>query len=115
MGTSPYVKGPQKNAVSRVSLIIIGVRTKLENTHAHDLLMKYDMIGLSEVKTNELVSLPCYACYKNIGPRDGHRGVIVFVSRCDEHRLCYEEPSLVQANHCATMVCLCAPRRLTIF
>ena len=45
--------------------------------------MKYDVIGLNEVKTNERVSLPGYVCYRNTGRIDGHKdGTVVLVKRC---------------------------------
>ena len=70
------------NAVSIGSWNINGVWTNIENTYVQDLLMKYDVIGLSEAKTNKRVSLPDYVCYRNTRRRDRHRGgVIVFVHK----------------------------------
>ena len=45
--------------------------------------MRYDVIGLNEVKTRERIYLPGYVCYRNTVTSDRHRGgTVVLVRRC---------------------------------
>ena len=52
---------------------INGLAMKTENGKVQELLLKFDVIGLNEIKTNERVSVPGFVTYKS-GECDDNRG-----------------------------------------
>ncbi len=60
---------------------INGVRSKLENDRVQALLLKYDLIGLNEVKTKAKVSLPGYVSFKSDNCEHNRGGTVVLIRR----------------------------------
>ncbi len=58
-----------------------GVRSKLENDRVKSLLLRYDVIGLNEVKTKAKVSLPGYDSYKSDNCDHNRGGTAVLIRR----------------------------------
>lgn len=65
---------PQAGILNILSWNINGVKTKLEKKIVHDLLSKYDIVSLNEVKTPLSVSFPGFVSYKSSVRGSPHRG-----------------------------------------
>lgn len=75
METAIFLGRPQDTSKLRVlSWNINGVKTKLEKKHVEDLLRRYDIIGLYEIKTPLLVSFPGYVTFTSVNKQAAHRG-----------------------------------------
>ena len=72
-------------ALKILSWNINGARTKMEKTKVYNLLSRYDIIGLNEVKTSLHISLPGYVSYKSSVSGGGHRGGTVVLIRRSLH------------------------------
>ena len=57
------------------------MRSKLENDRVQSLLLRYDVIGLNEVKTKAKVSLPGYISYKSDNCGHNRGGTVMLIRR----------------------------------
>ena len=82
MEPTVFLDGPQLlNQLCILSWNINGVKTKLEKKIVQDLLCKYDVICLNEVKTPLEVYFPGYVAYKSAVRGSNQRGGTVLLIR----------------------------------
>ena len=51
-----------------------GVKTKIEKSHVQDMLLRYDIISLNEIKTSLPISFPGYVSFKSSDKNHLHCG-----------------------------------------
>ena len=75
-----FLSGPHITNVKILAWNINGLKTKFETENVQQLLLKYDIFGISELKSNWSASFPGYISYRSamVG---GRGGVAVFVRR----------------------------------
>lgn len=90
MESAGFLGRPQQHQkqLSILSWNVNGVRTKLEKKNVQDLLLDYDIVCFSEIKTPLSVSLPGYVTYKSQKKEAPHRGGTIamlknYISVCD--------------------------------
>ena len=73
--------GPQEaRTVSIISWNLNGVKTKLEKDNVKELLYRYDVISVNEVKTPLSISLPGYVTYRSAVRGSSERGgTVLFI------------------------------------
>lgn len=85
MELAGFLGRPQHNTrvLKILSWNINGCKTKLEKKNVEDMLLKYDIVALNEVKTSLRVCLPGYVSYMSYNQNAAHRGgTTVMIKNC---------------------------------
>ena len=81
MERAVFLGGPQQvRTVSIISWNLNGVKTKLEKDNVKELLYRYDVISVNEMKTPSSISLPGYVTYRSAVRGSSERGgTVLFI------------------------------------
>lgn len=82
MEPAVFLRPPQVCKLRIISWNINGVHTKLEKSNVISFLCDYDVICITEVKTQLEVYFQGYVAYRSVSNANAHRGgTVVFVRR----------------------------------
>ena len=71
-----------------------GVRSKLECDKVHKMLLKYDVVGLNEVKTSQKISVPGFVSFTSDKCDRKRGGTVVLVKRCLQSKILSVDTSM---------------------